>query len=274
MEGMFRQLGIYSTVGQLYRPQDADQLMWYREDKAGQILQEGITEAGAMCSWIAAATSYSTHGVQMLPFYIFYSMFGFQRIGDLRVGRRRHAHARLSARRHVRPHDAQRRRPAARGRPLAPVRGVDSELRAVRSDVCVRGRGDRAGRRAPHAARAGRRLLLHHADERELPASGDARRRRRRHLARHVPAARRRRREARPAARAADGQRRDPARGARGGRPAARRLRRGRRRVERDELHAAAPRRRVGGALEPAASGGDAASARTSPSSSTGTTAR
>jgi len=82
MEGMFRQLGIYSTVGQLYRPQDADQLMWYREDKAGQILQEGITEAGAMCSWIAAGTSYSTHGVQTLPFFIFYSMFGFQRIGD------------------------------------------------------------------------------------------------------------------------------------------------------------------------------------------------
>ena len=83
MEGMFRQLGIYSNVGQLYRPQDADQLMWYREDKAGQILQEGITEAGAMCSWIAAGTAYSTTGVQTLPFYIFYSMFGFQRIGDL-----------------------------------------------------------------------------------------------------------------------------------------------------------------------------------------------
>ncbi len=82
MEGMFRQLGIYSLEGQLYRPQDADQLMWYREDKAGQILQEGIDEAGAMCSWIAAGTSYSTHGVQTLPFYIFYSMFGFQRTGD------------------------------------------------------------------------------------------------------------------------------------------------------------------------------------------------
>jgi pyruvate dehydrogenase E1 component len=82
MEGMFRQLGIYSIEGQLYRPQDADQLMWYREDKAGQILQEGIDEAGAMCSWIAAGTSYSAHGVQMLPFYIFYSMFGFQRTGD------------------------------------------------------------------------------------------------------------------------------------------------------------------------------------------------
>ena len=83
MEGMFRQLGIYSHVGQLYTPQDADQLMFYKEDKNGQILQEGICEAGAMCSWMAAATSYSTNGVSMIPFYIFYSMFGFQRVGDL-----------------------------------------------------------------------------------------------------------------------------------------------------------------------------------------------
>ncbi|MBV8434755.1 MAG: pyruvate dehydrogenase (acetyl-transferring), homodimeric type [Candidatus Eremiobacteraeota bacterium] len=83
MEGMFRQLGIYSSVGQLYHPQDAEQLMWYREDKLGQILQEGINEAGAFSSWIAAGTSYSNHNLPMIPFYIFYSMFGFQRIGDL-----------------------------------------------------------------------------------------------------------------------------------------------------------------------------------------------
>lgn len=83
MEGMFRQLGIYSSVGQLYTPQDRDQIMYYKEDKSGQILEEGITEAGAMSSWLAAATAYSTHGVQTIPFYIYYSMFGFQRIGDL-----------------------------------------------------------------------------------------------------------------------------------------------------------------------------------------------
>jgi pyruvate dehydrogenase E1 component len=83
MEGMFRQLGIYSPVGQLYKPQDSAQLMYYREDVKGQILQEGINEAGAMCSWIAAATSYSTNDELMIPIYIFYSMFGFQRIGDL-----------------------------------------------------------------------------------------------------------------------------------------------------------------------------------------------
>jgi pyruvate dehydrogenase E1 component len=83
MEGMFRQLGIYSSEGQKYTPVDKDQVMYYREDAAGQILEEGINEAGAFSSWIAAATAYSTTGVNMIPFYIFYSMFGLQRIGDL-----------------------------------------------------------------------------------------------------------------------------------------------------------------------------------------------
>src|SRR5262249_1484251 len=83
MEGMFRQLGIFSQVGQLYKPEDSGQLMFYREYQHGQIIQEGITEAGAMSSWIAAATSYSTHNLPMIPFFIFYSMFGFQRVGDL-----------------------------------------------------------------------------------------------------------------------------------------------------------------------------------------------
>jgi len=83
MEGMFRRLGIYSSVGQLYDPVDSDQVAYYREEKDGQILQEGINEAGAMASFIAAGSAYSNHGVQMIPFYIFYSMFGFQRVGDL-----------------------------------------------------------------------------------------------------------------------------------------------------------------------------------------------
>jgi pyruvate dehydrogenase E1 component len=82
MEGLFRQIGIYSPHGQKYKPVDADQLMFYREDTTGQVLQEGINEAGSFSSWMAAATSYSTNDVPMLPFYIFYSMFGFQRIGD------------------------------------------------------------------------------------------------------------------------------------------------------------------------------------------------
>ena len=83
MEGLFRSLGIYSSEGQLYEPQDAGQVMYYREDKGGQILEEGISEAGATSSWIAAGTAYSNHGINLIPFYIFYSMFGFQRVGDL-----------------------------------------------------------------------------------------------------------------------------------------------------------------------------------------------
>jgi pyruvate dehydrogenase E1 component len=83
MQALFRQVAIYSSVGQLYEPEDKDELLYYKEAREGQILEEGITEAGAVSSWIAAATSYSTHGVPVLPFYIFYSCFGFQRIGDL-----------------------------------------------------------------------------------------------------------------------------------------------------------------------------------------------
>ncbi|MSQ70896.1 MAG: alpha-ketoglutarate dehydrogenase [Betaproteobacteria bacterium] len=83
MASLFRQVGIYSAVGQLYEPEDKDELLYYKEATDGQILEEGITEAGAMSSWIAAATSYSAHGEPMLPFYTYYSMFGFQRVGDL-----------------------------------------------------------------------------------------------------------------------------------------------------------------------------------------------
>ena len=174
MEGMFRQLGIYSNVGQLYRPQDADQLMWYREDKAGQILQEGITEAGAMCSWIASGTSYSTHGVQTLPFFIFYSMFGFQRIGDF-------AWAAGDMRTRGFLLGGTSGRTTLNGEGLQHEDGHSHLFAAaipncvtVRPDLRLRGRDDRAGRRAPDARRAGRRLLLHHAAQRELPASRDA----------------------------------------------------------------------------------------------------
>ena len=83
MQSLFRQVAIYSSVGQLYDPEDSDELLYYKESKDGQILEEGISEAGAISSWMAAATSYSAHGVTMLPFYIFYSCFGFQRVGDL-----------------------------------------------------------------------------------------------------------------------------------------------------------------------------------------------
>ena len=83
MEALFRQFGIYSHVGQLYEPVDSDTVLYYREATDGQILEEGITEAGSMSSFIAAGTAYATHGVNMIPFFIYYSMFGFQRIGDL-----------------------------------------------------------------------------------------------------------------------------------------------------------------------------------------------
>ncbi len=83
MEGLFRQLGIYSASGQLYQPEDSDKVMWYKEDKKGQVFQEGINEAGAISNWIAVATAYATHNTTMIPFYIYYSKFGFQRVGDL-----------------------------------------------------------------------------------------------------------------------------------------------------------------------------------------------
>jgi pyruvate dehydrogenase E1 component len=83
MADLFRQVGIYSPLGQLYQPEDSTQISFYKEATNGQILEEGINEAGAIASWVAAGTSYSTNGLPMLPFYIFYSMFGFQRVGDL-----------------------------------------------------------------------------------------------------------------------------------------------------------------------------------------------
>ena len=83
MDALFRQIGIYSSKGQLYEPVDRETLLYYNEAKDGQILEEGITEAGAMSSFIAAGTAYANLGIQMIPFYFYYSMFGFQRIGDL-----------------------------------------------------------------------------------------------------------------------------------------------------------------------------------------------
>ena len=191
MEGMFRQLGIYSHVGQLYTPQDADQLMFYKEDKSGQILQEGINEAGAMSSWIAAATSYSTQrhaDDPVLHLLLDVRLPAHRRSG---LGGGRHARARLPAGRHRRAHHAERRRPAARGRPQPPA-GLDhSELRVLRPDLRLRTGGDHPGRHAPHVPGAGGRLLLHHRDERELPASGDAGGRGGGHPQGHVSAARR-----------------------------------------------------------------------------------
>ena len=117
MESLFRAVGIYSHVGQKYEPVDMDTLLYYKEAQDGQILEEGITEAGSMSSFIAAGTAYANHGVNTIPFFIYYSMFGFQRVGDLIWAAADSRDARLPARRHRRPDDAQRRRPAAPGRP-------------------------------------------------------------------------------------------------------------------------------------------------------------
>ena len=117
MESLFRAVGIYSHVGQKYEPVDMDTLLYYKEAQDGQILEEGITEAGSMSSFIAAGTAYATHGVNTIPFFIYYSMFGFQRVGDL-IWAGADSRVRgflLGA--HRRPDDARRRGAAAPGRP-------------------------------------------------------------------------------------------------------------------------------------------------------------
>ena len=117
MDALFRQIGIYSSKGQLYEPVDRETLLYYNEAKDGQILEEGITEAGSMSSFIAAGTAYANLGVNMIPFYFYYSMFGFQRIGDLIWAAADSKSQRLPARRHRRPDHPQRRRAAAPRRP-------------------------------------------------------------------------------------------------------------------------------------------------------------
>ncbi len=177
MEGLFRQIGIYSSVGQLYTPQDSETLMSYREDKKGQMLEEGINEAGSLCSWIAAGTAYSNLGINMVPFYIFYSMFGFQRVGDF-IWAAGDIQARgflLGAT--AGPHDARGRGSAAPGRPQPAGRDHRAQLRRLRSGVRLRACGHHPRRPAPHVRRAAEHLLLHHLHERELRAAGDARRR-------------------------------------------------------------------------------------------------
>ncbi len=132
MEALFRQVGIYSHVGQLYEPVDMDTLLYYKEATNGQIFEEGITEAGSMSSFIAAGTAYATHGVNTIPFFIFYSMFGFQRIGDLIWAAARHADARVPARRHVGADDAGRRGAAAPGRQQPRARAAGAQLQELR----------------------------------------------------------------------------------------------------------------------------------------------
>ena len=146
MEALFRQVGIYAHAGQLYEPVDRDTLLYYKEAEDGQILEEGINEAGSMSSFIAAGTAYATHGINMIPFFIFYSMFGFQRVGDLIWAGADMRMQRLRARRHRGPHHAQRRRPAARRRPEPRAGAAGADLPVLRSGLRLRAGRDHRGR--------------------------------------------------------------------------------------------------------------------------------
>ncbi|GIX28832.1 MAG: hypothetical protein KatS3mg123_2713 [Burkholderiales bacterium] len=152
MEGMFRQFGIWSSVGQLYVPEDADQLMFYKEDKHGQILQEGINEAGATCSWMAAASSYSVHGPDHDPVLHLLLHVRVPAGGRPAYGRRATCAPRLSDRRHRRPHYPERRRAAARGRPQPHPRFHRAQLHRLRPRLCLRARRHHPGRPAAHDA--------------------------------------------------------------------------------------------------------------------------
>ena len=155
MEALFNSYGIYAHSGQLYEPVDAHLLMKYAERKSGQILEEGISEAGSMASFTAAGTAYATpRGLNMIPFFTFYSMFGFQRIGRFDLGRGRQPLQRLSGGRDRWPHDACGRRLAAPGRTQPARRQHRAELRVVRSGVRVRNRRNHPGRHPPDVPRA------------------------------------------------------------------------------------------------------------------------
>ena len=221
MEGMFRQLGIWNQQGQLYTPQDADQLMFYKETRTARSCRKASTRPAAMCDWMAAATRYSTHGVPMIPFYIFYSMFGFQRVGDLAW-----AAGDMRSRGFLLGGTAGRTTLNGEG-----LQHEDGHSHVISATIpnCIsydptfalRGRGDHPGRTAADVRRAAGRLLLPHGDERELPSSGDARRRGARHHQGHVPV-QARRAEVEGAARAAAGLGHDLPRGDRRRRTAAR----------------------------------------------------
>ena len=260
MEALFRAVGIYSHVGQIYEPVDMDTLLYYKEASDGQILEEGITEAGSMSSFIAAGTAYATHGVNTIPFFIYYSMFGFQRIGDLiwAAGDSRARGFLLGGT--AGPHDAGRRGAAAPGRQQPAVRAGLSQLRQLRPGVRLRDRGDHPGRHPPDVRRSGEHLLLPDGDERAVRDAGDAGGRARRDPQGPVPVPRGVE-AGRAAARAAVRQRRDPARGDQGAGDPRVEVQRRRRRVERHQLHRALSRRPRLRALEHAASRRDAARA-------------
>ena len=188
MEALFRQFGIYSHAGQLYEPVDSDTVLYYREATDGQILEEGITEAGAMSSFIAAGSSRSQPRAEHDP--VLHLLLDVRLPADRRpaLGRRRHALPRVCPGRHGRPHDLGRRGAPAPGRQQPPERPGVPELRCLRPLLCLRDGGDRSRRAAADVLRAGGRILLHHADERELRDADPADGLDRGHLPRHLSA--------------------------------------------------------------------------------------
>ena len=193
MDALFPTLKIYNPNGQNYLSVDRELMLSYKEATNGQILHEGIDEAGSVASFTAVGSSYSTHDQPMIPVYIFYSMFGFQRTADSLWAGRRPDGPRLRDGRHRRTHDAQRRGPAARGRPQPRHRDDQPGGRRLRPGVRLRDRAHRARRPAPDVRRGLReRLLLPHDLQRALsPAAAARGPRRRGPAARHVPASRR-----------------------------------------------------------------------------------
>ncbi len=177
MDSLFPTAKIYSPFGQTYEGVDRNLMLAYKESERGQMLHEGISEAGAMGSVIAAGSSYATHGTHMIPVYVFYSMFGWQRTGDQMWAPRRPDGARVPARGHGRPHHADRRGAAAQRRALAAARLRLRGVRVLRPGVGLRDRGDHQGRAAPDVRRVagapGRRehLLLPHRLQRAVPRS-------------------------------------------------------------------------------------------------------
>ncbi len=176
MESLFRNVGIYSSRGQLYEPVDIHTLLYYKEAKDGQILEEGITEAGSMSSFIAAGSAYATHGINTIPFFIYYSMFGLQRIGDLIW-----AAADMRCRGFLLGGTAGRTTLSGEG--LQHQDG-NSHILALpvpnssrlRSCFCLRTRRDHPGRHRAHVQERREHLLLHYRDERAVPHAGHARR--------------------------------------------------------------------------------------------------
>ena len=180
MESLFREYGIYASQGQRYKPVDSNVLLYYKEAQNGQILEEGITEAGSMASCIAAGTAYANYGVPMIPFYIYYSMFGFQRVGDLIWAFADSRGKGFLMGGTAGPHHAARRGLAASGRPQSAAVQRRSHLRDLRSGLRVRAGGDHSGRHPAHVSGDGRSLLLHLTVYNEnyvqppMPASGSA----------------------------------------------------------------------------------------------------